>query len=193
MTLQTSRPRYGRPVSLLDVAPSGSVHQGRDASLTAADPEFASALEVHEMLLEVTRQAYLDRDVDAFASRFHLPCEVNFFDTSLRLSARADVAEFMMSMRIFAGDNDAVSLVRLSVSADFLDLNTIATTHLSYVVANGQLLDDPWHCHSVARRFDGRWKFTSSDYANVGLPSPHAQRHRPVQTRRPTTQKDRTE
>jgi len=173
----------------LDVAPCGRVHQGRDASLTAADPDFASALEVHEMLLDVTRQANLDRDVDAFASRFHLPCEVYFFDSSRRLSARADVAEFMMSMRAFAGDNDNVSLVRLSVSADFLDLNTIAATHMSYVVAKNQLLDNLWHCHSVALRFDGRWKFTSCDYASAGVPSPHAPQHRPAQTRRPTTQK----
>lgn len=132
------------------------------------DPDFANATEVADLAHEVTRQSYLARDFEAFARRFHLPHTVGTFEGTRTIRTREDLREMFDSVVATLEANNVVDLHRLTISARFIDADTVQTTFSSRHMLRGDRLGEQLIGHGLLRRIDGVWRVSDHEYAAEG-------------------------
>ncbi len=130
-----------------------------------ADPPCSSATEICQFALQVTRQAYADRDAQTFVDRFVVPHSIGTFEGERRVESAADIEAMFHGMCIYFRDNGIVDLRRRVIAADFRRDDLIEATFVSQHVSRGDLVGQEVVVHTFLKRIDGRWRFGDSRYA----------------------------
>lgn len=132
--------------------------------MTEPDPVFSDPVSVHEHLLEITRAAYFSGDEDAFVARFLLPQRVYTTAGDVTMTRPEDVSNLFHSQRARFLKLGVTDLVRVSISAEFLDEDTVKGTHVSYMLRDRLLLMQPYPNTGILRRVGGLWKVADTQY-----------------------------
>ena len=134
----------------------------------AEDPHTARM--VAEDLLVRTGEAMLAGNFDAFRQCFLLPNEIELFDGTNLIETIEDQRAVFDSVRAFHARRGVTQIVRRCVEADFLDADTIASTHVASLLRGNELLQPTYPVYSILRRVDGVWRIAHGKYAIADAP-----------------------
>lgn len=128
-------------------------------------PEFKTAREVSEHLLNLTADALLREDFACLAAAFRLPHKVttNGSETILKTPEELDAC-FRQTCAHYKSQG-VTELHRVCEAAQFHGADRVEATHISHVIAHGETIVPPYPVFSVLERTDGQWGITGSDYA----------------------------
>ena len=129
------------------------------------DPVFETAFEVSEWLLQVTRDAYLERNFDKFARRNLLPQTLGNFDGDKVIHTRAELERIFSAMLEHFQIHGITDLKRHTIAANFLSPTEIEATFVSQHVSRGYMLSEEIAVHGKAKLVDGLWKIAEGRYA----------------------------
>ena len=132
-----------------------------------------SATEISEMLLEMTGNAMLEKDFEAFARCFHLPHILETPDEKTVLKTRVALRALFDRVTHDHADRNVNNLIRICEVAEFRGPFRVEATHITHLMSGTQRVADPFPTFSVLEYIDNRWQITSSQYAvdrniNVG-------------------------
>jgi hypothetical protein len=121
---------------------------------------------VSQDLLDVTGQAYLDGNAEAFVPHFDLPFLVETFEGEVTFETLQDMHAVFARMTHYYRTVRVIDIVRRCLSAESVSPDRILATHETRLVCVGNvLLNDPYTCLSELRRVDGVWKIGTQRYA----------------------------
>lgn len=134
-------------------------------------PSDATAEDIADDLLFRTGRAFdFDDPVDV-SDCFILPQYVETQLGSRLIESEEEVRNSFASVRKYYLDNDVADVVRTVVSAEFLDPDTIGSTHVSRLLRpGGVLFRAPFPTYSIIRRTKKGWKIASCSYAILDAP-----------------------
>lgn len=132
-----------------------------------SDPEFDDPLAVSDFLLEVTRKAYFDNDFGSFSKRFALPQVIGTFEGDRTIKNADDLEAVFQSMRQYFARVGVIDLNRRTLSARFLDADTVQYTAISQHILPGYALSEDILIHGILRRIDGLWRISDNRYATT--------------------------
>lgn len=130
------------------------------------DPDFVTPEAVHEHLLEITRQAYLQDDEDMFVARLMLPQTIKTSEFTKTLTTLDDVRQVFRANQAKFLRLGVTDLVRVCISARFVDPDRVQATHVSYLMQGTRLLVEPYPNTGELVRKDGLWLISSSQYGS---------------------------
>ncbi len=129
------------------------------------DRQAISASAIAEELLEITGNAMITGDFDAFAAAFHLPNTMTTSSGTIVVEDEDHLRRVFNGVREKLKNAGITELVRFVEVAEFRSPTQIASTHISYLLSGGSQLEDPYPVFSIIELIDGDWKGVSSDYA----------------------------
>lgn len=130
----------------------------------------SSAHKLAEEYLNTTGSCFQTGDFDTFANHFHLPQEVETQKGQRQINTRDELKEVFQSVRDLFSETGITELVRVCLAAEYINEDTIVTTHESRMLAGTTLKKSPYPVISILRRIDGKWQFVHSNYAVAGDP-----------------------
>ena len=133
--------------------------------LMAHDMQIAAS-DVSQALLDVTGNALLAGDFDAFASVFHTPQHMTTMAGPIYMETTEDMQRAFDEMHKYLTSIGATDLVRKCIAAAYETPTHIDATHTSEVLRNGKRLSEPSTGFSILQKIDGNWKVTGSQYAH---------------------------
>ncbi len=129
-------------------------------------PDHGVAEDIAEDLLYRTGKSLQNGDFEAFFECFEIPQVMETLEGEILMRTKEDVRATYDSVRAYFDDNNVKDVVRTVVSAEFLDDETIGTTHVSRLMqANGQLFRNPYPVYSILKHIDDAWKIMTNTYA----------------------------
>ena len=103
---------------------------------------------------------------DAFLECFSVPLIMETFEGKCLLQTREDIKSVFDAMRAFRVDNAISRFVRENVAATFTDPDTLAATHVSRMLKDGDILfGRPYPAYSLFNRVGDAWKIHYCQYA----------------------------
>jgi hypothetical protein len=126
--------------------------------------EFAAS-DIAEALLEITGEALLSGDFDAFAAVFHVPQVMATMAGPIHMETLDDMRRAFDEMHQHFKAVGVTQMVRTCVAAAYETPTRIQSTHVSDLLHNGKRLNEPYPVFSVIERIDGNWKVTGGEYA----------------------------
>ncbi|WP_425040771.1 hypothetical protein [Primorskyibacter sp. S187A] len=144
---------------------NSSVPSAPTQAASAKDPVFASAFDVCQHLLEVTRTAYMNRDADAFAARFITPQRIGTFDGDQVITTRQDVLAIFDEICGYLDRERVIDMNRRTIEAEFVAPDVVQATFVSQYVLPGYVLSNEVLTHSTQKLQDGIWRVADSYYA----------------------------
>lgn len=126
------------------------------------DPE---AGQIATRLLDLTGQALLNGDAAGFIDCFSVPHRVSTFEESYIIADKAGLRRVFFQMCASLRQLGVTDMVRHCIAASFRDVDTVAHSHISHLMAGHVQACEPYPCFSILRRQDGIWRVASSDYA----------------------------
>lgn len=137
-------------------------------------PRLETARDVSEYLLDRTGRALETGDFDTFKTCFILPQEVDTFEGTQRLETEADIERTFNQVREHYRSLGTTQIERHCVSAVFKGPDCVEATHVTRVVAQDRILQNPFYVFSVLKRTEGGWKIAFSQYAIDDAPNHNA-------------------
>ena len=134
------------------------------------DPDFEDAVGVSDHVLELTRSAYMNRDVDAFCARFQLPQIIGTFDGDRTVGSTDELSAIFWAMRRHYDSLGVIDLNRRTIAAHFLDDGRVEQTFSTQLVLPGFAQSDEIVVHGYLALEDGLWKVAGSRYATDMTP-----------------------
>lgn len=123
------------------------------------------AEEIADELLHRTGRGLKEGDFDLFKACFQLPQAMETIEGVRVIRDERDLRQAFDSLRDYFYQNNVVDLVRAVVSAEFLDCNTVGSTHVARLVQpGGKLFRTPYPVYSTIQRFGQAWKITFRHY-----------------------------
>lgn len=130
-----------------------------------------AAESVAEEILYLTGKAIMENDDDIFIACVALPLLMETINGQRVLVSNDEIRQSLTGVRQYMKENDFVDLVRTVVSAEFLDTNTIGSTHVCKMIhREKRAIRSPFPVYSVFRRYGTSWKLTSCIYAILDSP-----------------------
>ncbi len=126
--------------------------------------EFAAS-DIAEALLEITGDALLSGNFDAFAAVFHVPQVMATMAGPIHMETMDDMRRAFDEMHQHFKAIGVTEMVRTCVAADYKSSTRIESTHVSDLLHNGKRLSEPYPVFSVLEKVDGDWKVTGGEYA----------------------------
>jgi len=123
------------------------------------------AKSIVEHLLEVTGSAILSGDFASFAAVSDLPQLIAVKDTNVHIETMQDMRTVFDSVRAYYKKIGVTELRRSCEFVEFADPDTLRTTHVTWLIADGVSLQQPYPVNSVFKRVDGVWKVADGDYS----------------------------
>lgn len=124
-----------------------------------------AASDVSQALLDITGEALLSGDFDAFASVFHVPQYMATMAGQVYMETQDDMRRAFNEMHNHFKSVGATDLARKCISAEYKTPTRIEATHEGEVLRDGKRLNGPYPGFSILERIDGSWKVTGSEYA----------------------------
>lgn len=122
-------------------------------------------MQVLEHTLQVTGDALISGDFDAFASIFDLPHNITTFEGNVVLKTPQDLRQTFDSIRNQFRQNRITSIVRQCISAQFDGAKRIKATHTTRLLAGAQQIGETSMGYSILTLKSGRWLGVASQYA----------------------------
>ena len=132
-----------------------------------ADPEFNTAKEVADFLLDVTRKMILSGDTDGFLSRCRLPQTIGTFEGTRILTKPAELREIFENVGQHLAAIGALDMQRKTIAARFIDPDQVQSTFSSQYVLPGLQLTPETVAHGRLVRTQGIWQIAEHHYATV--------------------------
>ena len=143
-----------------------------------------TAEDIAEELLYRTSNLLVADDAFKIAECFVLPQYLETVWGSRLIESEEEVLQVISQVRQYYLENNVSDLVRTVVSANFLDSDTVGSTHVSRLMReNGELFRAPFPVYSILRRVGDGWKIASTSYAILDAPE-----HNRALTLEPTSQ-----
>ncbi|MGR3513978.1 MAG: nuclear transport factor 2 family protein [Paracoccaceae bacterium] len=135
------------------------------------EPAQANALTIADDLLERTGRAMASNDFPGFLQCFTVPMVMETFDGKTLIQTERVLEGLFQSVVAFRAAQSIVDVVRENVAAEFIDFETIATTHVSRMMqSRNRPFGRPFPAYSVIKRIDGTWRIQFCQYALDDLP-----------------------
>lgn len=134
-------------------------------------PNFTTAKDVSENLLDRTGKALMSGDFDLFASCFVLPHVIETFQGRRTVETVDDLKKVFDGVTAYFRQKNVTELARHCVEAEFRDDDTIVATHMSRVVSGARLVQKPYPVLSVLRKIGENWIISDSMYAIEDQPA----------------------
>lgn len=129
------------------------------------DPEFETAEDVANFMLEQTRLAYVERSFEHFRLRMHLPQLIGTFTGERTIETIEEVRAIYSEMCRYMDRHGVVDLYRRTIAATFESPDLVKSTFVSKHVMSGYAISEEIVAHGELVRVDGRWKIRSCSYA----------------------------
>lgn len=136
-------------------------------------PDFKTAKEISQYLLEVTSDALFNHNIDRFAAVFDLPQTMTTTDRRIVISSHQELHLVFDQMCSCLTEIGATQLHRTCEAAEFRNPDEIASTHTTRVLAGDKEIVPVYPVFSRIKRIKGRWKISDSDY-DLHQDQPHA-------------------
>lgn len=124
-----------------------------------------TASDIAKAILEITGDALMSGDFDAFAAVFHAPQVMATMAGQIHMETVEDMRRAFDEMHHYFKAMGVTELVRACVAAEYKSTTRIESTHVSELLKNGKRINDPYPVFSVISKVDGTWKVTGSEYA----------------------------
>ena len=133
-------------------------------------PDFMSseiaAETIAEELLFNTGKAILGGDDSLFLFCVRLPLLLETATGQRLITTRKEICTILADFRQYLRDENYVDMVRTVVEANFIDADTIGSTHVTLLTqASGAEKRCPFPVYSIIRRFGNKWLLVFSLYA----------------------------
>lgn len=127
---------------------------------------------IAEDLLYRTGNTLFATDIGKIADCFIVPQYMETLLGSRLIESKEAVEQVILSVRQYLVENGVVDPVRTVVSAEFLDSDTVGSTHVSRLMrADGELFRAPYPVYSIIRRVgQDDWKIASTSYVILDAP-----------------------
>ena len=124
-----------------------------------------AASDIAEAILEITGDALLSGDFDAFAAVFHVPQVMATMAGPINMETVDDMRRAFDELHQHFKAIGVTDMVRSIVAAEYETPARIQSTHVSNLLHNGKRLNEPYPVFSVLERINGDWKVTGGEYA----------------------------
>ena len=124
-----------------------------------------AASDIAEAILEITGEALMSGNFEAFASVFHVPQVMSTMAGSINMESIDDMRRAFDNSRAHFEAIGVTEMVRNCVAAEYKTPTRIESTHVCNLLHNGKRLNEPYPVFSVLEKVDGAWKVTGSEYA----------------------------
>ncbi|MEM7384604.1 MAG: hypothetical protein AAF514_06630 [Verrucomicrobiota bacterium] len=122
-----------------------------------------AAEEIADEILFLTGKAIREGHFEHFRVHFLLPQLIETLSGSKLLQTENDIRDIFDGVQSQMLKNKVVDIVRTIHSADFIDTDTIGSTHISSMIrADGTPLSPAYPTYSILKRVSGEWKIASS-------------------------------
>ena len=140
--------------------------------------------EIADDLLYRTGRAITSGDLEWADGCFQLPQFMETVDGSQLIETEEGVRQVIRNVRAYYAANGVTDVVRTVISAEFVDPNTIGSTHVARLMkAGGKAFRAPYPVYSIIRKIGDDWKIVSTSYAILDAPDHNrALRARPSDT-----------
>ena len=123
-----------------------------------------AAKDISEAILEITGDALVSGDFDAFASVFHVPQYMATMAGPVYMETKDDMRRAFDDMYAHFQTAGVDRLNRKVTEAHYVSDTTIESTHLSEVVSADGTSLGTYPVFSVIEKIDGVWKVARSEY-----------------------------
>ncbi|MEM7521057.1 MAG: hypothetical protein AAF307_08460 [Pseudomonadota bacterium] len=123
------------------------------------------AQEIYQDLLDRIAHAYTSDDFEAYARMIRVPHEVRSFGPRVEINTRAELRVLFDGLRVSLARRGIKDYVRTCLAAKWVSPTEIIGTHETRMIANNQIVEEPYPVKSVLRHIDGAWWVCSSDNA----------------------------
>lgn len=120
---------------------------------------------IADTLLQKTGTGLLTGDFELFSDCFQLPKEFETFEGRVVISTREQLRKMFETVRSHYHSVGLTDMVRHIVQAEYLDPETISSTHESRLLQGTMLLQEPYPVYSILKLTEDGWKITQSSYA----------------------------
>jgi hypothetical protein len=124
-----------------------------------------AAVDIAEAILNVTGDALMSGDFDAFAAVFHVPQTMATMAGPIHMETLDDMRRAFDDMHAHFKAVGVTEMVRSIVAAEYKSPTRIESTHVSDILHNGKRIGDPYPVYSILERIDGDWKVAGGEYA----------------------------
>lgn len=126
-----------------------------------------TAREIAEDLLARTGQGLITGDFRLFCECFALPKEMETFEGRRVIRTEAEMEAVFRDVRAYYAKIGMTKMDRHIVDAEYRNATSIVSTHQSRLVAECELVQQPFDVLSVIELIDGDWRIRHSQYAIV--------------------------
>ena len=131
----------------------------------------SEAHKIVEHLLDETGAALMSGDFQRLMECFQLPYEIGTFAGQRTVTSEAEMRTTFDGVRTHLQARNVTDLVRRCMEAEFLDPETIDSTHESRVMAGPVQVQETFVVYSRQWIVDGRWRVGWSQYAITDAPA----------------------
>lgn len=126
--------------------------------------EKLTATDIAEALLEITGDALVSGDFEAFVAVFHVPQYMATLAGPIYMETHEDMSRAFAEMHGYFRDNGITRLNREVTKANYVSDLKISFTHVSTTMRGSRQIKGPYPVFSVIEWIDGTWKVTGSEY-----------------------------
>ena len=126
-----------------------------------------SAREIAEDLLARTGHGLITGDFETFCECFSMPNEMETFEGRRVIETASELETVFGDVRAYYDKIGMTQMERHIVDAEFRNPTSIVSTHQSRLVAESELVQQPFDVLSVIKLIDGAWRIRHSQYAIV--------------------------
>lgn len=131
----------------------------------------STAEEIADDLLYRTGQGLKRNDFQMMRRCFDIPNMIETTQGKRMIKTEQEFFKTFEDMRNYYKANCVVDVARIIISSEFLDSQTIGSTHASrLILQDGTLFLKPYPVYSIIKFLHGNWKIVSSIYAILDSP-----------------------
>ena len=123
-----------------------------------------AAKDISEAILEITGEALISGDFEAFASVFHVPQYMATLAGPIYMETREDMRRAFDEMHGFFKTSGITELNREVTEARYVSETRIESTHVSNPAGDRGFVKGPYPVFSIIEKIDGTWKVAGSEY-----------------------------
>ena len=134
-------------------------------------PSNALAEDIADRLLYQTGRGLVSGDYKLCQACFDIPHLIETSDTKRVIRSDDELRQVFDNMQDHYRKNGVKDMARMVLSAEFIDPDTIGSTHVSRLLkADGKIFRKPFPVYSILKRYGTSWKISSSIYAILDSP-----------------------
>ncbi|WP_108816217.1 hypothetical protein [Loktanella sp. Alg231-35] len=130
-----------------------------------ADQATIAASDIAEAILEVTGDALMSGNFDAFSAVFHAPQTMVTMAGPVYMENLEDMRRAFDEMHQYLKGMGVTEMIRACVASEYTSPTRIESTHVTELLQNGKRLNEPYPVFSILEKVNGGWKVTRGEYA----------------------------